>query len=252
MTDKYLEKIYQHMGQNLVVDDSYFEIDSRFYNIEVFLRALPPGKLLDMGCGQGSVLHRLRDYHDVYGLEFDEGARTIALQRGLRCEPIDLNNAEDIPYDQCFDYILISEVCEHLLDPRNAFKVAFKRIKKGGVFLVTVPNSIPLFVRANLILGRTNPWIHYPSQDTEITGHIRFYTFASLKALAEQEGFQLISSRGVSWRFNGKIWGRIFYWLARATGGSSSINRRMMLFDDAMSKLLPTLSPGIFMAFRKP
>lgn len=120
------------MGQNLVVDDSYFEIDSRFYNIEVFLRALPPGKLLDMGCGQGSVLHRLRDYHDVYGLEFDEGARTIALQRGLRCEPIDLNNAEDIPYDQCFDYILISEVCEHLLDPRNAFKVAFKRIKKGG------------------------------------------------------------------------------------------------------------------------
>ena len=247
----YLERTYQQMGADLVVDESYFERDSRFYNLERTLRLLPPGRLLDMGCGQGSVLERLKDVHNPFGLEYDEGARSIAISRGIPCEKVDLNSATEIPFEGKFDYILISEVCEHLLDPRNAFFLANKYLKENGVFIVTVPNSIPLKVRLQLIFGRTCDWLHYPSGDTEQTGHIRFYTFASLRRLGQEEGFHYVSSRGVSWRFNGSFWGRVFFWLARPLGPVKNIHKRTMLFDDAFSRTFPTLSPGIMMVFKK-
>lgn len=247
----YLERTYQQMGEQLIVDESYFERDSRFYNLEKVLRSLPPGRFLDMGCGRGSVLNRLKDYHKPFGLEYDEGARSVARSRGIPCEGIDLNVASELPYEGEFDCILISEVCEHLLDPRNAFALAHKYLKKGGVFVVTVPNAIPLRVRLRLICGLTCDWIHFPSCDTETSGHIRFYTFSSLRGLAEQEGFKHITSRGVSWRFNGPLWGRAFFWMARLFGAGDRIHKRVMLLDDFFSKTFSRLSPGILMVVKK-
>jgi SAM-dependent methyltransferase len=251
MINTYLERTYQQMGEKLIVDETYFERDSRFYNLEKILRSLPPGRFLDMGCGQGSVLNQLKDYHKPFGLEYDDGARSVAKNRGIPCEGIDLNVASDLPFEGEFDYILISEVCEHLLDPRNAFALAHKYLKKGGIFIVTVPNSIPLRVRLRLILGLTSDWIHYPSGDTEQTGHIRFYTFTSLRRLAEQQGFHFIKSRGVSWRFNGPIWGRAFFWVARFFGSRDGIHKRVMRLDDLFSKIFSGLSPGILMILKK-
>jgi SAM-dependent methyltransferase len=250
MTDDYLAKTYKAMGEKLVIDDSYFEQDSRFYTLEQTLLARPPGRILDMGCGQGGLINRLRSHHEVFGLEWDEGARETARSRGLRVEKIDLNQATTIPFDSPFDGIVCSEVCEHLLNPRNAFKLAFQHLKQDGVFVITVPNAVPLFARFGLLFGKTTDWLHYPSLDTEITGHLRFYTLRSLRALAEQEGFTIVKQQGLSWRMNGAFWRRAFYWISRFRM-ASNISRSAMLMDCAFGRAFPTLAPGLMLVLRK-
>jgi hypothetical protein len=102
-----------------------------------------------------------------------------------------------------------------------------------------------------IMVGLTCNWIHYPSDDTERTGHIRFFTFASLRRLAKQEGFHYANSRGVSWRFNGTFWDRAFFWVARPFGAAEGIHRRIMRLDDVFSRVFPGLAPGILMVFSK-
>jgi SAM-dependent methyltransferase len=238
------------MGKSLVVDESYFSQDSRFYTLEQTLLAYPHGRLLDMGCGQGSLISRLQSHHDVFGLEWDEGALQIAQGKGLRVHRIDLNEAASLPFDSSFDYMVCSEVCEHLLNPRNVFKLAHRHLNRAGVLIVTVPNAVPLFARIPLFFGRTVDWLHYPSADTEQTGHIRFYTLRSLGALARQESFSILCHRGLSWRMNGAFWGRVCYWFSRLRM-ASNISRAAMLLDCAFGRVFPSLSPGLMLILRK-
>jgi 2-polyprenyl-3-methyl-5-hydroxy-6-metoxy-1,4-benzoquinol methylase len=251
MNDDYLARTYKAMGESLVVDDSYFEQDARFFTLDQTLRALPSGRILDMGCGQGALIARLSSQHEVFGLEWDEGALRIAREKGLPVERVDLNDAQSIPFAPPFDAIICSEVCEHLLNPRNAFKLAFQHLKPGGIFVVTVPNAVPLFARIAILLGRTVNWLHYPSADTEITGHIRFYTLRSLRHLAEQEGFTVINQRGLSWRMNGRFWEGLFYWISRLRR-ASNLPKAAMLLDAAFGRAFPGLSPGLMINLEKP
>jgi 2-polyprenyl-3-methyl-5-hydroxy-6-metoxy-1,4-benzoquinol methylase len=247
---EYLAKTYRAMAESLVIDESYFDQDSRFYTLDQTLLAYRHGRMLDMGCGQGSLISRLQSHHDVFGLEWDERALQIARNKGLRADRIDLNDATSLPFDSPFDYIVCSEVCEHLLNPRNVFKLAFQYLNREGIFIVTVPNAVPLFARVALLFGGTVDWLHYPSADTEQTGHIRFYTLRSLSALAQQEGFAILGKRGLSWRMNGALWGRAFYWLSRLRM-ASNIPKSAMLLDCAFGRLFPTLSPGLMLILQK-
>lgn len=246
----YLQAIYDRMGEELVVDDSYFERDSRFYTLEQLLLQRSKGRLLDMGCGQGALLSRVKNYHEVCGLEYDARAREIARAKGLRVESIDLNEAGSLPFGEPFDFMICSEVCEHLLNPRNVFKLAREHLTRNGLFIVTVPNAAPLFVRLPLLFGKSVDWLHFPSPDTEKTGHIRFYTRESLSRLAQDEGFEAIHICGVSWRMNGQFWLPAFHWIARLSQ-SHNVPKTAMLIDCWFGKKFPTLSPGLLVVLRK-
>lgn len=240
----YLSTIYNEMGKNLVVDDNYFDIDSRFFLLDKIISKQPPGRMLDLGCGQGSLLLRFNKYHSCFGCEFDPTARNYAISRGLNSvEYIDLNTAETIPFEGKFDTIVCSEVCEHLLNPRNAVRLARANISPNGVFILTAPNAVPLMVRLRTLFGRKSDWLHYPSTDTERTGHIRFYTVDSLRHLLAQEGFLVEQVTGVSWRMNGKIWPRLYFWLSRALQRDPALFGRKI--DSFLSNLFPGLSPGL-------
>jgi 2-polyprenyl-3-methyl-5-hydroxy-6-metoxy-1,4-benzoquinol methylase len=240
----YLEKIYAEMGVKNDPPSEYFETDSRYMLLETILRGLSPGKLCDLGCGRGLLLRRLQDHHICYGTDFDPGAVQFCQSQGLKVQVIDLNAASELPFpDVVFDAIVISEVMEHLLEPKNALQVLKRHLRPGGTLVVTVPNAVPLFSRLNLLLGRTVAWLHYPSQETDGSGHIRFYTIESMARLLETNGFSVKKVSGVSFRFNGHFWARLCYWVPSLLGNrSKSIHAKMDLW---LGKTLPGLSPGI-------
>ena len=240
----YLEKIYAEMGAKLDPPNEYFETDSRYMFLETVLRGLPPGKLCDLGCGRGILLSRLQNHHICYGTDFDPGAVQYCKSQGLTVQGIDLNTASELPFPNViFDTVVISEVMEHLLEPKNALHVLKRHLKPGGTLVVSVPNAVPLFARLNLFFGRTVPWLHYPSHDTEVTGHIRFYTIESMSRLLETNGFVVEKVTGVSFRFNGNFWQRLCYWMPRLLGiRSKSVNAKMDLW---LGRTMPGLSPGI-------
>jgi SAM-dependent methyltransferase len=196
------------------------------------------------------MLQRLRKRHKVYGSEYDAGLVAEGNALGFSVAQVDLNEADALPFgDLAFDSILISEVCEHLLNPRNALRLARRALRPGGILVITVPNALPLLARFPSILGRTVPWLHYPSVATEVTGHLRFFTAESMTRLLTEEQFEVLRTTGVSFRFNGTFWQRLCYWVARVKWGRDPCGPTRV--DRWFGRMFPGLSPGLLFVARR-
>lgn len=101
----------------------------------------PDDAILDVGCGNGSILRRLqaRGYRDLHGLELSDyaierlSASGIAMHRG-RLPDIALPDAS-------FDVVIASQVLEHMIR-RGRFVAELARVlKPGGRAFVFVPDD---------------------------------------------------------------------------------------------------------------
>lgn len=93
------------------------------------------GRLLDIGCGNGTELYKLRMMGwETYGVELNQWASDRARSEGLLVFTGDLFEA-NFP-DQFFDVVRMSFVLEHLPNPRETL-VEIKRILKpqGRLYL---------------------------------------------------------------------------------------------------------------------
>jgi len=95
-------------------------------------RNFKDGMILDLGCGDGSVLVEVANalgIKDIYGVDIDEVALRRAAKRGVKVLKIDLNS-DPLPFkDESFDVVLMEEVIEHLVNPDNAIREA-RRVSK--------------------------------------------------------------------------------------------------------------------------
>lgn len=62
------------------------------------------------------------------------------MRDGIRCE-----NLEQLTFpDACFDLIISSDIMEHVRHPGKAFREASRVLRRGGLYILTVPFSWPL------------------------------------------------------------------------------------------------------------
>lgn len=106
----------------------------------LYLRGEQRGKLLEIGCGNGTLLKNLSDLGwDVEGLDFDSQA-IAAIQKnlGLKARTGALT-AQSYPPNS-FDAIVMSHVIEHLHDPVAVLTECFRILKPGGKLVMATPN----------------------------------------------------------------------------------------------------------------
>jgi 2-polyprenyl-3-methyl-5-hydroxy-6-metoxy-1,4-benzoquinol methylase len=99
------------------------------------------GKILDIGCGSGRILHFLQRHGNfkVYGIEVPG----IAAERTARIPEIQLKIGPLEPGDypsEFFDAVTLFHVFEHLPDPANTLSTISAILRKGGVCVVSFPN----------------------------------------------------------------------------------------------------------------
>jgi 2-polyprenyl-3-methyl-5-hydroxy-6-metoxy-1,4-benzoquinol methylase len=106
----------------------------------MFLRAQEKGKLLDIGCGSGEWLVRMRDLGwTVNGLDFDERAVAVARQRQLN---VCCGTVPEIQFPAgWFDAITLNHVIEHVPDPCLVLKECNRILKVGGNVVLATPNN---------------------------------------------------------------------------------------------------------------
>ena len=105
------------------------------------LDGVKPGKLLDVGCGNGVRLARLRSLGwNVVGQDIDPQAVTYAHQTlGLE---VYLGDLKDIGFpEMSFDAITLNHVIEHAYDPVALLKECRRLLKAGGQLVLVTPNS---------------------------------------------------------------------------------------------------------------
>jgi len=96
--------------------------------------------VLDAGTSVGTNLRLLRDagYTNFRGLELSERAIAICTEKGLG--PIERGDICQMPFhDRTFDFVLATDVIEHIDRDDTALKEIRRVLKPGGYCLVTVP-----------------------------------------------------------------------------------------------------------------
>jgi SAM-dependent methyltransferase len=101
---------------------------------------LRPGRVLEVGCGQGGFGARLAVRSTYVGVEPDDTSYAIAAERVADHGGRVLHGTVELVDDMApFDLLCAFEVLEHLADDKSALCEWIARVRPGGHVLVSVP-----------------------------------------------------------------------------------------------------------------
>ncbi len=174
--------------------------------IKVFSRLERPGKILDVGCGDGALTLKLKEAcaaGEAFGIDISENAARLASERGIKAICLDIDNEEFRNEDDFFDVICVSEVFEHLFDPDRLLRNCLRTLKPGGTLVLTSPNLSCWYNRLALFLGYqpfytgvslTHNVGHMREHGLIGHDHLRVAAFRALKELIRAHGFHVVEA----------------------------------------------------------
>jgi SAM-dependent methyltransferase len=101
------------------------------------INRMPPGRILDVGCGLGYLLSAVDDGWEKHGIELSRFAAEYA-SRHARVHVGDLRSANYPTHH--FDAIVLYHVIEHMLDPVSEIEEIFRVLRPGGLLVVGTPD----------------------------------------------------------------------------------------------------------------
>lgn len=157
---------------------------SKARNIVEVCKNLHPTKVLEVGAGDGSILHYLDDWkfgEELYALEIAESGVTIIRERKLASvKEVKSFDGYRIPYaDDAFDLVILAHVLEHVEHERMLIR-ELKRVAKHLVI------EVPLDYRFG-VDKRMKHFLDY--------GHINMYTPTLIRFLLQSEGLEILSDK---------------------------------------------------------
>ncbi len=141
--------------------------------------------VLDLGCWDGKISNLIKNNsNNVVGV--DLSIKALAFAR--RNHDVVCVDVERLPFkDEIFDTAVGGEIIEHVFDTVGFLREIMRVLKKNGVLVLSTPNIASLSNRSRMILGMDLPALEVELDDK--VGHIRFFTFASLKNLLIKNGY---------------------------------------------------------------
>lgn len=155
----------------------------------LLISMVPQGaRVLDVGCGDGTLAMMLRDQRNaiVVGLEPNAARAAVAAARGITVHQLELTPSLLEQLGQ-FDVVLFADVLEHIPDPSIVLRAAIHFLQPGGVVLASVPNVAHWTVRLNLLRGR----FEYTVAGMMDSTHLRWYTRSTFLQLFNTAGYSV-------------------------------------------------------------
>jgi len=153
-------------------------------NIIDVCAAIKPTKVLEVGAGDGSILHFLDQRNfasELYALEIAQSGVDLINERKLmHLKEVQVFDGYQIPYeDNSFDLVILSHVLEHVEHERILLRE-----------LIRVARHIVIEVPKDYRYGVDKRIKHFLSY-----GHINMYTPSSLRFLLQSEGLVILSDK---------------------------------------------------------
>lgn len=164
--------------------------------------------ILDIGCYDGTFLSLIKNRNNnFFGLEASDWGVEQSRKREVKVGQYFFDGKNKFPYeDNFFDVIVAGEVIEHIYDTDFFLAETYRILKSEGKLLLSTPNVASLGRRLLLLFG-INPIIELSPNEPASSGHIRYFTFRTLRKLLEKHNFRTIfcGSDFVNFSKNGKI-----------------------------------------------
>jgi 2-polyprenyl-3-methyl-5-hydroxy-6-metoxy-1,4-benzoquinol methylase len=144
------------------------------------------GRLLDVGCNEGRGLKiYAHNGFQAEGLELNETAADVARRAGFTVHTCDLSDFNPAaPYD----VVVLSNVLEHSLDPKQMLLDVRRLLKSGGQVWISCPNS-----RSWLRKTFGSFWINW-----HVPFHISHFSAETLQKLLTQTGFTAVETAQIT------------------------------------------------------
>lgn len=189
-----------------VYDEAYAE---SFQNLAVYAGAEPtvtffrrvlsdslqrvkqqPPRLLDIGCGVGTLLAVAADLGcDVAGVEISAPLAQKASERGYQ---VFAHDVAELHTDSKYDIITMMDIIEHLYDPGRILRELRQRLQPGGELIVYTPNHASMLID---VAG----WMYRLGRKSAVenifaSSHTCFFTARSLEDLLTRNGYRIVAS----------------------------------------------------------
>ncbi|HQO58936.1 MAG TPA: methionine biosynthesis protein MetW [Candidatus Omnitrophota bacterium] len=151
-------------------------------------------RVLDLGCGDGELLYHLihKKQCQGTGIEIDEKAVYSCIERGVTVLHSDIISGLKDFSDKRFDYVILNESLQQVLNPQTAILAA---LRVGKNVIVGIPNfchitaRFQIFFRGRVPVTRELPYEWYN------TPNLRFFSLKDFRSFCRNNGITIIKER---------------------------------------------------------
>lgn len=210
----YYDATKWNLGQE---DRDLFEREEK--SLEFIKRHKKAKEILDVGCGDGLFMDRMRealaDREDValWGVDYSKYKLEKAKEKGHNVKWCDLEKG--LPFeDKTFDVVYAAELIEHLYNPDYFLEECYRVLRKDGVIIISTPNLQAWYNRMLFILG-IQPLFYEVSTKSPLigsgalrrikkgeapVGHVHIFNRDGLVDILRQEGFEITKFLGAQFQ----------------------------------------------------
>jgi len=151
------------------------------------LISIPQAKILDIGCNDGTIKNFLHSDTEYFGIDINETQIQQLQQKGIKAKKSDLNK-DIFPFQfERFDYILMLDIIEHVIDPRLLLQQAKQRLKSNGKIIITLPNDYHILNKLRFILNQD-----ITEDSFAPYGHLHIFPIKSGENFLKQNNLKII------------------------------------------------------------
>lgn len=209
-----------------------------------YLKKKKGGKALDVGCGVGIIGLALAEKYVGFldAIDMAPSAVKLARKKGINAIFADIDNKWPFK-SSVYDHVYAIQIIEHLYNPDNFFKEAYRVLKPGGILILTTPNLAAWYNRIIFLFGYQPFFTEVSTIDKtiglsftrrltsnrETVGHLRVFTLKALKDMLNMYNFKINT----------------------VVGGSVGYLPRYMILLDKILSIVPSLASDLIIVSKK-